>query len=357
MGRHRLQAPDLARERRLDPDIIEPRQHAGPHVLRGRGPHQPRGHEGGAGRREPHAVARGASARTTARCTRPRSTRAAASSSTARTCSRRRASPSPRASRRLTAAAAELQAAHAGDPSFSGLYLPGISWQSALAWQFTEGGRLAEQDGDTWKGSLSSPESQKAFQALQEIWKTGSTAGTVTDSEVSEKPWVPFNAGETAMFFGFNWHLANIDQALVDAGNVGYFGFPAAAGGDAGHPFAGGSNVAISGRSKNQDLAKEVMKLIFSQPFQEYFASVGGWVPGNLDYAGALGSDESRDPHDGGRAQLGRHARGAELGARGGRARHRRLLRRDRGRRRPRRARVRRRRQAHEPARIGVIRP
>ena len=192
----------------------------------------------------------------------------------------------------LTAAAAKLQAAHAGDPSFSGLYLPGISWQSALAWQFTEGGRLAEQDGDTWKGSLSSPESQKAFQALQEIWKTGSTAGTVTDSEVSEKPWVPFNAGETAMFFGFNWHLANIDQGLVDAGNVGYFGFPAAAGGDAGHPFAGGSNVAISGRSKNQDLAKEAMKLIFSQPFQEYFATVGGWVPGNLDYAAALGSDE-----------------------------------------------------------------
>ena len=193
----------------------------------------------------------------------------------------------------LTAAAATLQKANAPTiPNFSGMYLPGISWQQALAWQFTNGSRLATEEGGTWKGALSSPESQKALSQLQEVWQTGSTAGTITDGVIAEQPWLPFNSGETAMFFGYNWHLDKIDPALIESDKVGYFGFPAAEVGGVGSPFAGGSNIAISAKSKNQDLAKDALALIFSKPFQEFFATEGGWVPGNLDYATALGDDE-----------------------------------------------------------------
>ncbi len=192
----------------------------------------------------------------------------------------------------LTAAATTLQQANAGTPGFSGLYLPGISWQSCIAWLFTNGALLASQDGDTWKGGLSTPEGQASLTQLQQLWKTGSASGTVTDSTTASQPFVPFNTGETAMFFGFNWHLKSIDPALVEAGKVGYFGFPPVSAGGVGKPFAGGSNVAVSASSSKKDLAKKAMQLIFAKEFQEYFATEGGWVPGNLQYASALGSDE-----------------------------------------------------------------
>ncbi|XAS67399.1 extracellular solute-binding protein [Micrococcaceae bacterium Sec5.7] len=193
----------------------------------------------------------------------------------------------------LTAAAATLQAANpAANPHFSGLFLPGISSQSAFAWVFTNGGRLATEEGGAWKGGLSSPESQKAIAQLQQLWKTGSTTGTVTDSTIGSQPYTAFNTDEAGMFFGFNFHLKKIKKELVDAGKVGYFSFPAAKSGDGGHPFAGGSNVAVSNKSKAPGLAKEALKLIFSKEFQEFFATEGGWVPGNLKYADALGTDE-----------------------------------------------------------------
>ena len=193
----------------------------------------------------------------------------------------------------LTAAAATLQAANpAKNPHFSGLFLPGISAQSGFTWLFTNGGRLATQNGNTWVGGLSSPESQKGLAQLQEMWKTGSQAGGITDSTISSQPYTAFNTDEAGMFFGFNFHLKNIDKALIDAGKVGYFSFPAAEVGGVGHPFAGGSNVAISNKTKAMGLSKEALKLIFSKEFQEFFATEGGWVPGNLSYAPALGTDE-----------------------------------------------------------------
>ncbi len=193
----------------------------------------------------------------------------------------------------LGAAAAKLQAANPlKNQHFSAMFLSGISNQSAFAWLFTNGGRLASEDGGVWKGGLSAPESQKAIGQLQEIWRTGSTSGTITDTSISTAPYTAFNAEETGMFFGFNFHVKKLTPELVQSGKVGYFGFPPATAGGASHPFAGGSNVAISAKSKNRGLAKEVLKLIFSKEFQEAFATDGGWVPGNLKYASALGSDE-----------------------------------------------------------------
>ncbi|GAB2739225.1 extracellular solute-binding protein [Arthrobacter bambusae] len=193
----------------------------------------------------------------------------------------------------LTAVATKIQT---GNPEknahFSGMFLPGISSQSAFAWVFSNGGRLAVQKDGKWEGSLSSPESQKAIAQLQQLWTTGSTTGTITDSTIGSQPYTAFNTGEAGMFFGFNFHLKKIKKELLDAGKVGYFNFPSPKGDAVGNPFAGGSNVAISNNSKARGLAKEALKLIFSKPFQEFFATEGGWVPGNLNYAAALGQDE-----------------------------------------------------------------
>src|SRR5690606_32563740 len=55
--------------------------------------------------------------------------------------------------------------------------------------------------------------------------------------------------------------------------------------------FAGGSNIAISAASKNQEGARELLKIIFSAEYQQLLGE-NGLGPANLDYASALGDDQ-----------------------------------------------------------------
>lgn len=193
----------------------------------------------------------------------------------------------------LVDVAAKLQSHFAPKvPNYSAVFLAGNAAQQSFAWLFTDGGRLATGKGLSWKGGMSTPEAQKSFQQLQKLWSTGSTTGKITDANIASNLWVPLNAGQAAMAFGFNFHVKKIDPALLSAGKIGYFGFPPASAGGTSHAFAGGSNVAISAKTQHADKAEAALKLIFSKEFQEFFATEGGWVPGNVKYGAALGTDD-----------------------------------------------------------------
>ncbi|HEY3438172.1 MAG TPA: ABC transporter substrate-binding protein, partial [Actinotalea sp.] len=53
---------------------------------------------------------------------------------------------------------------------------------------------------------------------------------------------------------------------------------------------AGGSNIAIPAKSQHQDLAKNLMRIIFSEQYQTMLAK-NGLIPANTKYASALGDD------------------------------------------------------------------
>ena len=55
--------------------------------------------------------------------------------------------------------------------------------------------------------------------------------------------------------------------------------------------FAGGSNIAISAKSKNPELSKELMKIIFSSEYQQMLGK-NGLGPANSEYVSALGDDK-----------------------------------------------------------------
>jgi N,N'-diacetylchitobiose transport system substrate-binding protein len=55
--------------------------------------------------------------------------------------------------------------------------------------------------------------------------------------------------------------------------------------------FAGGSNIGISAASKNQDLARELLRIVFSADYQKKLGGAG-LGPANGDYVSALGTDE-----------------------------------------------------------------
>ena len=72
--------------------------------------------------------------------------------------------------------------------------------------------------------------------------------------------------------------------------NLGVYALPGMDGGAA-QVFAGGSNIAISANSQNQELALEAMKIILSDEYQTIYGE-SGLVPAKVSLACTLGTDE-----------------------------------------------------------------
>ncbi len=167
----------------------------------------------------------------------------------------------------------------------SGLWLPGQDWRNGISWIFANGGDIAVKDGDKWVGKLSAPEAQAGLKQIQELYKGATLA---PKDGLDAEPWVPFNNGESAMFMGPSW--ARWSVAEDKAKDLGAFALPGVDGGTA-PVFAGGSNIAISAKSKNQNGAFDVLKLIYSDEFQTQLAK-NGLGPANNEFTSLMGDDE-----------------------------------------------------------------
>ncbi len=167
----------------------------------------------------------------------------------------------------------------------SGFWLPGQDWRNGISWVFAHGGEIAVQEDGKWVGKLSSPESIEGLTELQDLYQNASDAPK--DGEDAE-PWTAFNNGDAAMFMAPNWARWSIAEDLAE--NVGAMALPGTDGGAA-PVFAGGSNIAISAASPDQDLALEALKLIASEEYQTLLAT-NGLGPSNSDYNELLGDDQ-----------------------------------------------------------------
>ncbi len=193
--------------------------------------------------------------------------------------------------------------------SFSGFWFPGQDWYNGAAWIYAHGGELATQDGDTWAGALSSPESLAGLEEVQTLFASATSAPKDADSN---EPWVPFNNGEAAMFSAPTWARWSIALPQCDQGveaddtseeakallaeqqacneeHTGVFPLPGVDGGVA-PVFAGGSNIAIPANSPNPELAKSLLRIIFSDEYQQMLGSKG-LIPANTRFADSLGDD------------------------------------------------------------------
>ena len=166
----------------------------------------------------------------------------------------------------------------------SGLWMGGQDWRNAIGWVFANGGDFAKRDGDKWVGQMSTPESIKGLTELQSIAKNGTSAGAdITDADL----WVPFNEKKAAMIVAPNWARWSI---TLEADEFGAFPMPGVEGGAA-PVFAGGSNIAISAKSPDQELAMSLMKIIFSDEYQTMLAK-NGLGPANSTLNNLMGDDE-----------------------------------------------------------------
>jgi N,N'-diacetylchitobiose transport system substrate-binding protein len=188
-------------------------------------------------------------------------------------------------------AAIDLKKANPDPANFSGFWFPGQDWRNGVAFVWNAGGDLAVQDGDQWKGDLSAPESVEGLKTVQTLMEQAS--GAAKDGN-EENPQTPFCNGEIGMLSAPGWVKGLIEDP--DAGcpdmvaNLGVFALP----GTDGQPapvLLGGSDIAISAKSQNQDLAQDVVGLMLSDDYQKLLADAG-LTPAKSSLSSDLGSDE-----------------------------------------------------------------
>ena len=211
-----------------------------------------------------------------------------------------------------TAVAKIAQANPRDIKNFSGFFIGGQDWRNGISWIFANGGDLAKKENGQWVSTLSDPNSLKGLQQLQQIQKSASNAPA--DAK-DQSPWLYINDADvitdaegkatgktslsaaTIMAPGWaHWSIGDAtkkDGKVVREWNPDTFGTFVLPGND-GKPapvFAGGSNIAISAKSTNPELSKELLKIIFSADYQNKLGGAG-LGPANSDYTSSLGADE-----------------------------------------------------------------
>ena len=191
---------------------------------------------------------------------------------------------------------------------FSGFFLGGQDWRNGISWIFANGGDLAKQENGQWVSTLSDPNTIKGLSQLQELHNKASKAPSTARDQ---SPWLYINdsdsakddagtstdtslAAATIMAPGWaHWSIGDLNEAkdgrVWNDDTFGVFALP----GNDGKPapvFAGGSNIGISAKSKNQEGARQLLEIIFSSEYQNMLGK-NGLGPANSDNMSSLGDD------------------------------------------------------------------
>lgn len=197
-----------------------------------------------------------------------------------------------------------------GIENFSGFWLGGQDWRNGISWIFANGGDIAQFKDGKWVATLDSPESLKGLEQLQKIYQTASKA---PNDAKDESIWTYVNDSDkrgeegaeedttlgAASILAPGWaHWSIGDLVEGDDGptrewnDAKFAAYPLpGVDGEPAPVFAGGSNIGISAKTQNPELAKELMRIIFSEKYQTMLGE-NGLGPANAKYTSSLGDDQ-----------------------------------------------------------------
>lgn len=172
-----------------------------------------------------------------------------------------------------------------------GIYLPGQNFYVLSGFIWDEGGDLAVQEGDKWKGALSTPEALKGMDFYKQIQALGK--GPKDSDEAKPTQTDVFAQGKVAQMIavpGAAELIAQANPALKD--KLGFFPIPGKTADKPGAVFTGGSDLIIPEASDAPDEAYEFIKAIAGDEWQTELAKTMKYVPNRKSLAGAAGADE-----------------------------------------------------------------
>lgn len=181
----------------------------------------------------------------------------------------------------------------------SGIWAPGKDWYNAMPYVWVNGGEIATKDGDQWKAGFESEGAIAGLKQLQDVYQNATHARPDQDET---DPQIPFCEGKVGFLSAptwVRWSLAAKEDDKVPGcvstyaseKNLHSFALPGKEEGTFAPVFAGGSNIAIPSKSKNQDNAYKAMQIMLSDGYQEILAKAG-LVPAKVSQAKFLPTDE-----------------------------------------------------------------
>ncbi len=171
----------------------------------------------------------------------------------------------------LATAAEKLQQANAKNPDYSAFYFPGRSWVSAVPFVWDAGGEIAEQDGDSWTGTLDSAESVRGLTTLKGLVGAYSKAPLEADENGNVEA---FTTGNVGMMIDSWWVPGLLDTGDLK-GDVGAFALPGTAAGSTSPVLFRGSDLAVPARSEQQALAVQWIEILSGLEMQTKLAASG----------------------------------------------------------------------------------
>ncbi|MFJ8650265.1 extracellular solute-binding protein [Streptomyces sp. NPDC093546] len=172
-----------------------------------------------------------------------------------------------------------------------GIYLPGQNWYTLTGFVWEEGGELAEENGDRWKGSLDSPEALRGMDFYKRLQALGKGP---KDSDEAKPPQADvFAKGDVAQIIAVPGGARIVEQANPAlAGKLGFFPIPGRTAGRPGATFTGGSDLIIPAASAHPDAAYQLVKSLTGEKWQRDLAKTMSYVPNRTSLADALEDDE-----------------------------------------------------------------
>ncbi|WP_199550493.1 extracellular solute-binding protein, partial [Streptomyces sp. N35] len=171
-----------------------------------------------------------------------------------------------------------------------GIYLPGQNWYTLAGMIWDEGGDLAVQEGETWKGALDTPEALAGMNFYKELQALGKGP---KDSDEAEPPQVGVVAkGDVAQVIAVPGGAKLIEEENPELkGKLGFFPIPGKSADKPGAVFTGGSDLIIPEASGNQDEAYTFIKALSGDEWQKKLATTMSYVPNKKALAGVLEAD------------------------------------------------------------------
>jgi N,N'-diacetylchitobiose transport system substrate-binding protein len=164
----------------------------------------------------------------------------------------------------------------ADNPRFSAFYAPGKYWYLAMSYVYDQGGAIATQSGDTWTGTLDTPEAQAGLEAWKKALDTGSNADK---SGTEAEQWTVMSSGQAASDYGNGWEVGLVyaedggDPTLE--GSIAAYPMPSVTEGEVMPTFLGGSVLAVPANSANADLAAQWLAAFTSNANEQAMAAKG----------------------------------------------------------------------------------
>ncbi|MQY33965.1 hypothetical protein SRB17_19310 [Streptomyces sp. RB17] len=172
-----------------------------------------------------------------------------------------------------------------------GIYLAGQDWYTLSGFIWDEGGDLARQKDYRWEGALDSPAALRGMDFYRRLQALG--RGPVDADEEHPPQAGVFAGGKVAQIIavpGLAQSIVRQNPDLKD--ELGFFPVPGKTAARPGTVFTGGSDLVVSGHTKDQFAATAVVGALVGAKWDTELARTMNYVPNKTTLAGAVAGEE-----------------------------------------------------------------